>query len=499
MALPAGYKLDLKQRNPGDGVEMASMNLPAGYMLDGSADPAAPPQDDNSWVGQRAAMRKRNLELTAALPPPPEPSSPGRLSFDRDLMIGAGKGIIDSATSLARLPAWTGNWVGQIPAVKEFVNDPDLAAGLHGQNFPQKAGKFAEQTGEFMLGDAVVTKGIEALPALAKLPKLVKGALAGAGGGAGVTAAHDKDAGEVATSAAIGGAAPLIVRGAGLVLGKLGKRIEQTLIKASKADIEDGFDVNTIFKNNLGGSLKATAAKVDKRIEQLLSRQRAALGANPSTPTGTINTMDALTQAEADLAAEIQAGRHVTFSDRIPAIIEKYRERLKMAGQAGVVDVPTANRLKTGVGDAGAWQYGRPDPESAAEETVANKLYSKLRTEIELNSAPNLHSINQQIQELIPVRRALIRRLPVEARNRIISLPEVVELAHGRIGLFLIDRALKSGNVANALVKGGGVLGRGVGAAFGAAGRTAAGNPNDYFQSGGRNTQSMSAPPRPNE
>lgn len=409
-------------------------------------------------VATRAFQRYDRLTKEAALPPPP-PSPEDQFTWYRDLNIydprtaynmyvGAGKGIIDTATGLFR------------------KHGGDLDNALEGENFPQKAGKFGERVAEFASGDALAAKAIESVPLLSKLPQLGKAVLGGAASGAAVTALEGGGKDDVVTNFAIGGLGPIVGAGIGKVAGALGKRIELTLIKATKADLEDGFKVDTVFKNKLGGSLESTAKKIDRRMESLLDQQKAALtggplaGANaaPTTPTE-VDLNAVLKQAEADLTGEIAAGRHVRFSDRIPAILDQYRARLRGVGQSGVVDVPTANRVKTGVGDAGAWQFGRPDPDAAAEEVVANKLYSKLRAEIELNSAPELSKLNRQIQELIPVRRAIIRRMPVEARNRIVSLPEVIELAHGRFGLFLLDRALKSGKVANALVRGGGFLG----------------------------------------
>src|SRR5207247_2241037 len=93
----------------------------------------------------------------------------------------------------------------------------------------------------------------------------------------------------------------------------------------------------------------------------------------------------------------------------------------KLEGEAqslgGHVSVDEAQTLKRAVGVKGAWAYGKSDADSALE-TVANVYTKRLREAIE-NATPNtaVKTINDQLGELMPVERAIIRRMPVKARQ----------------------------------------------------------------------------------
>jgi len=120
----------------------------------------------------------------------------------------------------------------------------------------------------------------------------------------------------------------------------------------------------------------------------------------------------------------------------------------------GKLSIPDAQVVKRATGGMGAWQYGSPDPESTAREAVYNAFYRNLKEAIEKASPPGVKEINAQMQELIPVMNALIRRIPVAARNNAMSLSDIISLSAAAIdpralGVTLLNFGQKSGNVMN--------------------------------------------------
>ncbi len=125
-----------------------------------------------------------------------------------------------------------------------------------------------------------------------------------------------------------------------------------------------------------------------------------------------------------------------------------------------MVNIADAQDMKQAVGYMGSWNHGVRDADSTAMETVANTLYSKIRAAIESASGQSqqVKDINRQFNEIIPIKNAILRRIPVEARREIISLKEAIGIATlnpAGMGLSLADRALRNGSVANALVQAG--------------------------------------------
>ena len=79
----------------------------------------------------------------------------------------------------------------------------------------------------------------------------------------------------------------------------------------------------------------------------------------------------------------------------------------------------------------GSWAYGRGDRDANVKELVANTLYSKLRAAIEQSLGPQgaeVKALNRQMQDLIPVKHAMMARLPVEQRNQVFSLTDIAAM-----------------------------------------------------------------------
>lgn len=257
---------------------------------------------------------------------------------------------------------------------------------------------------------------------------------------------------DTAIGAGIGAAAGGITSLVGKFLEKTGNRITTSVIKPGKAEIEDGFSVDTINKYNLGGSLKQSFEKTDQAMDALTQQLNAKLAASNST----INLSTVLDDTIKSLEKNSLANFGSTGS--MNKAIEQLRNEVLAVGQSGVVSIPEAQVVKRASGHMGAWVYDQTDPDSTARQKVYTAFYRLLKQQIEQNAPEGVREINQELSKLIPVMNALIKRIPVAERNNALSLTDVISLAGATIDpsaltLAVVNRASKSGTVGSALTK----------------------------------------------
>lgn len=403
-----------------------------------------------------------------------------------NMALGAFKGLASTADAMSQIGqkyfggaaskivgAVTGKPVTQTPpaTLPSFVKEADGTA--------QQVGKVAEQIGEFFVpagltaklsriaeagikGTDLATKFGKGGKALANVLSLASrsGLLAGEAGGVTAVQSYGKEeaADQVRTNAIISGAIP--IAGAALgsmkpLVGKAGQKIQQSLIKPSIRDVKDGFKAENITKYGIGGDLEKMSQQVHNKIEELGGQ----LGSIISNSPVTVNINSVLDDVERALGTN--ATKNFGMNSRFGKAIDTLREEAKMITKDGVVSLKEAQEIKRSVGKIGAWQFGMRDPESSALEKVANELYDKLKVAIEAASPEQIRGINSQLSELIPIENAIIRRIPVEARQNALSLSDAVTaipgLMHpGNWWLFALNRLSKSGTVGGALAKMGG-------------------------------------------
>lgn len=302
-------------------------------------------------------------------------------------------------------------------------------------------GKAALRTGQGIL-DAIVGASLEGASA-ATIQSAQQGSTEGWQRTAGVSAGTG-----LGLQAALKGA------------GWLGTRIEHALVKPSTADVKDGFKIANIFRYNLGGSLTQTYDKTQAKLDALTTQLDDVL--RRPLPGGQMPQVDVL-QAITDTATELQRNAARTFGQNNAignAVTKLLDDPIFQQIQGGKVDVATANKIKQAVGELGAWLHdpsGRvmADPDSRAMEVVANALYARLKTAVEQNAQGPIAAINRQLADIIPIKHAIIRRIPVDQRANVLNLGDLVGFSTGAWGLSLANRLLRSGQAANTLVKGG--------------------------------------------
>lgn len=264
------------------------------------------------------------------------------------------------------------------------------------------------------------------------------------------------------TATVIGGGIPLVGTAVKKGLSKLfsgtAQKIEKSLVRPSKIDMEDGFKVENIKKYGITGNLTQKAQKVEQKLSDLTKQLKDKIS---SRSDAVIDLNDI-----ADRTAKvIMSDKGKTFGSitSTQKAMKGLVDEIELYSKNGLVDLVEAQVIKQSAGKKGAWVYQFLDPDAKANEFVYSKFYRELRQEIEKKAPEGVREINKQIGELIPIMHAIIRRIPVAERNNTLSLTDIITggFAIGNpkaIGLFALNRALKSGNVANFLSKTGEIL-----------------------------------------
>ena len=207
------------------------------------------------------------------------------------------------------------------------------------------------------------------------------------------------------------------------VLEKTGGKIQQSVLKPSIRDIEDGFKVENVAKYKVGGNLNQVMTKTNAKINELSQELNQKLGDSNAS----IN----LNKIYQDTAKKVLGSKLENFGDNKGigrVLINLKEEIIEAAGENGLVSIPEAQIVKRGAGNKGSWVFGSTDPDAKASEKVYNAFYRELKTAIEKNSPDGVKEINKQLSELIPISHAVIRRIPVAERNNAISLTDSMGL-----------------------------------------------------------------------
>lgn len=408
------------------------------------------------------------VQTTAPSTPPPAP-------VDNRDFIQKGAEFAEKYIPGAQIGKALGNSIGGIvDSVKQGSVEPLLQAGdRNNANFSRVAGDVVQ---------SVATPASLAVSAPATLAgRVAQGVGLGATLSGSNAAAKGGDMSDVTKSAALGGAVggALPIAGAGIrqlgkLLGRTGDKIQFSVIKPTQADIKDGFNINTVKKFNLGGSLKQSFEKTDKTLDDLSKQLNAKLASS--------NASLDLNKVYENTAKRVLGNKFEQFgaNSSVEKTLEQLRNEISsVSGANGIVSVPEAQTVKRAAGHFGAWTFGSPSVEATAQQKVYNAFYNEMKTAIEKASPEGVREINKQMSELIPVMNALIRRIPVAERNSALSLTDVITMSAATLepralALTVANLASKSGRVGAVLSKAGERIANPPNAALGNALRTGA-------------------------
>jgi hypothetical protein len=238
------------------------------------------------------------------------------------------------------------------------------------------------------------------------------------------------------------------------MLKSLGEKIETVVVKPIKRDMESGFKTENIFKYDLGGNLQQSYDKATAKLATLRQQARQLREGREKV----IDLEDIMNKTVKDI--ENQKFRLTGVRSRIDTSVENFIAEFERNAPGGKVTVPQAQEMKEAVGTFGSWLFGARDLDSSANERVANIIYSHLKKAIEKNSGKGLKAINQEMAEIIPIKNALIRRIPVAERGSVLTITDILSAGFSLQspqgwGLLVLNRLLKSGRVAEKVFRAG--------------------------------------------
>jgi hypothetical protein len=288
------------------------------------------------------------------------------------------------------------------------------------------------------------------------------GALLGASTAGGNALAQGKSLYDASTQAvkggAIGGAVGGAVAGIGKLIGKVGDKIMYKEIRPHQIDLDDGFSIETVKEYNLGGTLN----QMQKQTANILKAKSEQLAAKLGKSKTPVDLQAVFQKTAQDLGTGGGKLSNFGVNTRVSGSLQSLQDEIA-ALDTYIIDVPDAQLVKQATGGLGAWKFGNTDPEAKASEIVYNAFYRNLKEAIEQASPAGVKAINAEISKLIPVQNAILRRIPVAARNNAVSLTDFIGLTASTInpaalGLTMVNLLSKSGFVGNQLSKLGGKL-----------------------------------------
>ena len=372
-----------------------------------------------------------------------------RTRHGREFLTGVGKSVWGTVQGGGQILRQKAPWLAQGPELQvPFTAEPNTPS--------ERAGKTVGNLAQFFLPVSAVGKTKLALKTGQGLLDAILGASLEGTAAASVEAAQKGSTAQFGRTTALAGGTSLGLQGVFKGAGWLGERIERALVKPTQADVRNGFQTANIFRYRLGGSLRQTYDKTQQRLDELTGQLQDIL--KRPGPTGQIPQVDVL-QALTDTAVDLQRASARTFGQNQAlerATAKLLDDPLFQQMPSGSVDVGVANQVKQAVGEMGAWLHdpsGRVlvDPESRAMEKVANLFYDKLKTRIAAAAQGPVAAVNRQLSDILPIKYAIIRRIPVESRANVLNLGDIVGFSTGAWGLALLNRVLKSGQTANVL------------------------------------------------
>lgn len=230
-----------------------------------------------------------------------------------------------------------------------------------------------------------------------------------------------------------------------------------------------GFDVQTVFNEDIGGNPKQVYEKSRAKIQELSTelKKRIQAGADEGHRVDLNRLID---EALADVRQNPGGSAdNVAMQEDLEKQIARVKARARKISKAGkrqdgVLDLAEAQAFKQDLGHRGAWRHiaerrGIPlSSRESNESRISEMIYHRLNDAIDEGAPAGVRDINQRLSQLIPVNQAAGHRAVIEGRNNLSSMSDmlsaVATAANPKMWpMFGITRAGKSGNVANAIYK----------------------------------------------
>jgi hypothetical protein len=193
------------------------------------------------------------------------------------------------------------------------------------------------------------------------------------------------------------------------------KRNVAQQLGGTRVDYKHGYRPENALKYDLVGKPTEIADKSKDILDELNAKAKE-IGA---TSDETVNLPNVFKR----VANSFDRRADPEHYDAIQAHLKEMADKYEKAFPEADVDLPSAMKLRTVVGDDAAFigQAGRDgkmmDPDASWKEKVYTKMYNELKDELHAKGGPELQAINKQQSEIIPIRQTAINRIPAEEKK----------------------------------------------------------------------------------
>lgn len=238
------------------------------------------------------------------------------------------------------------------------------------------------------------------------------------------------------TGAAIGAGSAIAGATLAKVMDKWGSSIQLRKISPRNLDYQAGFDPDVVKKLNLKGNLRDNYKQISDEITSLAQKRAQLLQKTRGGTPITVNIQDTLDSVESQIRGQISSGSTFGRSNDVLNAFEELKKDIIENLGAGVispnVSLEYAERAKESMGLVGDFVFnaatkGAKIPrDDAARTQVADLIYLQLKRQIEDSLPPGMvQALNNRMSQLIPIRRAILKQLPVDERQAAIQAMEL--------------------------------------------------------------------------
>ena len=209
----------------------------------------------------------------------------------------------------------------------------------------------------------------------------------------------------------------------------------------------------TALEENLGGSLKGTIKKINKRSGKLEEGiDNAIAEAKIKNPSLTIDVDEPLLRA----GDRIEKGDPLLYgmTPQGKKAWSEWVDEMDTFNQLSKQSPEKAQEIKRMLGQKGFKKSNLGTPDLGAKETVTDLINLELRDDI-AKAVPEIQKYNDEYKKILPIKKLAQNRLPVDQSNNILGLGSLVlganKLTLEQIAKIVAYELSKSGTVAQGM------------------------------------------------
>lgn len=238
-----------------------------------------------------------------------------------------------------------------------------------------------------------------------------------------------------------------------------GERISNASLRFTKSDRDAGADVKTgavydVQRSSLGETLDETQKRIAGYNDVV--KEVVAKSGDPML----IDARPALESVRKKYAApgtSLSAPKYAKIIDEVESALDSFMPDWKDRKLA----VTEALKMRREFGKQAVFHH---DPinkgDNALKEEIYNALYIEMKKELDANLPPQFKGANEALSRLIPYQNAILRRLPIEERQNILTITDNMTTLAGifdpkALALGFINRVTRSPSVGRMLMQSG--------------------------------------------